>query len=270
MKSSRGFTIIEVIVVMAVFLFIIGAAIGIFLSVVLNQKAVLAEQQLINQVSYAEEYMSKAMRMAVADTSGNCLGQDSLGNSGYIYLLTRYDGSLHIFRGIRFLNQSTGYCQEFFIDNSTPALDGSNTPLNFNDPNNPVVLKELKGKNNDGVVDTTDTDAVPITSSALQFDPENPARFSINGSSGSTFASDRCTGPLHCGISNLDATQPMVTMLFNILVPSAAGTGAMCSTDATCKNGAVCSASKCIPVTAIQTTVSERNINANIGQRQKQ
>ena len=37
-KIKRGFTIIELIIVMAVFLFVIGAAIGIFISIVKNQK----------------------------------------------------------------------------------------------------------------------------------------------------------------------------------------------------------------------------------------
>ena len=39
MKSSKGFTIIELVVVMAVFLFIIGAAISIFLSVIIAEHA---------------------------------------------------------------------------------------------------------------------------------------------------------------------------------------------------------------------------------------
>ena len=84
-KNSAEFTIIELIVVMTVFLFIIGAAIGIFISIVKSQKKVLVEQQLVNQVSYVKEYMSKALRAAKVDSIG-----DYLGNKGDIYLLTHY------------------------------------------------------------------------------------------------------------------------------------------------------------------------------------
>ena len=63
-KKSAGFTIIELIVVMAVFLFVIGAAISVFISIIQHQKRVLAEQQILNQISYVEEYMSKSLRTA--------------------------------------------------------------------------------------------------------------------------------------------------------------------------------------------------------------
>jgi len=128
-KKYKGFTLIELIVVMSVFLFIIGAAIGIFIAVVQNQKQVLSEQELLNQISYTQEYMSKALRVAEADSvktdpGGNCLiyeGTDGtpLGsnNLGYIYLLTRHDISTGFFRGIKFINSSAkDACQEFFLD----------------------------------------------------------------------------------------------------------------------------------------------------------
>ena len=107
MSQNRGFTLIELIVVIAVFVFIIGAAIGIFLSVVQNQKKILAEQQFMNQISYAEEYMSKALRMAAVDIDGSCLIDphgSNQSNPGYIYLLTRYDTSKGLFKGIKFKN----------------------------------------------------------------------------------------------------------------------------------------------------------------------
>ena len=62
MNNNKGFTLIELIVVMTVFLLVIGAAMGIFISIVQNQKKILSEQELLNQISYVEEYMSKALR----------------------------------------------------------------------------------------------------------------------------------------------------------------------------------------------------------------
>lgn len=212
MKLSKGFTIIELVVVMAVFLFIIGAAISIFISVVQSQKKVLSEQQLVNQISYTEEYMSKALRMATADTTGSCLGS---GNKGYIYLLTPYDNNLSVFKGIKFLNQSNNICQQFVWDNANG------------------VLEEIK---NGGT-------AVPLTSTSLKI---NFTRFSINGSNGSTFTSDTnpgsnsCSSTLQCGASNADTVQPRVTIVMNINV---AGDSQE-------------------PIRTIQTTVSQRNLNA--------
>lgn len=183
-EFARGFTLVELIVVMAVFLFIIGAGLGIFISIVQNQKRVLAEQQLLNQISYMEEYMSKALRMAKTDTAGDCIGQRN------IYKPTRYDIGLEAYRGIKFINQSEldpsgdPVCQEFFLDNS--------------DPDN-IVLKELKNSDDDN-------DAVALTSSNLKI---NFIKFGINGTDGSDDLIP----------STSDGIQPRVTILLNITIP---------------------------------------------------
>jgi prepilin-type N-terminal cleavage/methylation domain-containing protein len=209
MKLSKGFTIIELIVVMAVFLFIIGAAIGIFLSIVQNQKKVLADQEFLNQISYVQEYMSKALRMAktaVTSSDTDCLPL------GYIYFLTRSNAGFY--QGIKFINQSdNNICQEFFLD-----ADG--------------VLKEIKGGGS----------PVALTSTNLQI---KSARFSINGSNGSTFASASggCSGTTQCGAWYKDAVQPRVTILLNVSI----------SGDSS--------------IRTVQTTVSQRNLNVNNGQR---
>jgi len=227
-RLLTGFTLIELIVVMAVFLFVIGAAISIFISIVQNQKKVLSEQQLLNQISYVEEYMSKALRMAKAETTENCLLDTHGANTdypGYIYLLTRYDASLQAFRGIKFINQSdNNACQEFFLDN---AVSG--------DTNTPLVLKELKNS-------TNDSNAVALTPSNLQI---TSARFSINGSNGSTFTSVSCTTNSKCGASDADVIQPRATILLNVKITGDSQE----------------------PNRVIQTTVSQRNLNVNNGQR---
>lgn len=193
MKTFKGFTLIELIVVMAVFLFIIGAAMGIFISIVQNQKRVLSETQLLNQISYVEEYMSKALRMAKT-------AEDSCIPPGYVYLLTNRDPTSGFYRGIRFLNPSDNdNCWEFFLDNYTHG-----------DSNTPLVLKELKNSNDY-------TKAVPLTPASLQFDPTNPIRFSINGSDGSP-SSLGCSDPNQCGSSNVDSVQPRVTILLNVKI----------------------------------------------------
>ncbi len=242
MKQSKGFTLIELIVVMAVFLFIIGAAIGIFISIIQNQKKVLAEQQILSQISYAEEYMSKALRMAAADTNNTCLP------SGYIYLLTNYDTSgpnAGFFRGIKFINKSDNdACQEFFLGNC--------------DPNNTASSVLCETKWIDGVAEP----AVAITSSALQI---NSVRFSINGSDGSTAG---CSDPNQCGAlsntSSFPQPQPRTTILLNVTIPAEnQGISANCSSNADCLPNQACELSvhKCASTRTIQTTVSQRNLN---------
>jgi prepilin-type N-terminal cleavage/methylation domain-containing protein len=205
MKLYKGFTLIELIVVIAVFLFIIGAAMGIFLSIVTSQKKVLAEQQFLNQISYVEEYMSKALRMAVADTSGTCSA-----NTGYIYLLTHWEDLPQSWEGIEFLN-SDGTCQEFYLGSC--------------DPNNPTSLVLCEKKDS--------ASPVALTPASLQFDSTNPIRFAVNGDAGG------CLGLPPCGASNIDASQPRVTILMKVKI---AGDSEE-------------------PNRTIQTTVSQRNLN---------
>ncbi len=178
---SKGFTLIELIVVIAVFLLVIGAAISIFISVVQNQRKILAEQELLSQTSYVIEYMSKALRVAKKDTTGACLGLDYI---GYSYLLTRRDLSNPYYQGIKFINQSDNdTCQEFFLDSSNAGG---------------AVLKELKNS-------TNSSSAVAITSSNINV---NSLRFSINGSSG-------LVGSL-IGASENDGIQPRVTIFLDV------------------------------------------------------
>jgi len=132
--NKNGFTLIELIVVMAVFLFVIGAAIGIFISIVQNQERILSQQELLSQMSYAEEIMSKAMRMAVKDDStsdpnGTCI------TAGKNYLLTPIDAIDGVYTGIKFLDQSdlnpsglgNPACVEFYLDELRHVLVESKT-----------------------------------------------------------------------------------------------------------------------------------------------
>lgn len=186
MKLTKGFTLIELIVVMAIFLIVIGTGISIFISIVQYQKRILAEQELLNQASFLVEYLSKAVRMAKKDTTGDCLGA---GYVGYIYLLTRPDTANDFYRGIRFINQSDNdACQEIYLDNS--------------DVNNPV-LKEIKnyipGENNP---------EVSLTSTKLKV---NSVRFGINGRDGLISSGVD-------GAKEDDGFQPRVTIYLDIKV----------------------------------------------------
>lgn len=143
MKKSEGFTLIEMVIVMSIFLFVTGAAIGIFISVINNQKAILSEQEIVNQTSYIVEYLSKSLRMAKRDLTGSCLGQDYQDHS---YLLTKYDTLIGSYRGIKFIDQlDNNSCSEIYLDNSDAE---NNVIKKIRNGENPVSLSSNKMKIN--------------------------------------------------------------------------------------------------------------------------
>jgi prepilin-type N-terminal cleavage/methylation domain-containing protein len=177
-NKTNGFTLIEVIVVMAVFMLIVGSAISIFISIVQHQKNILAEQELLNQSSYAIETISKALRMAGRDDVGDCI------SVGYNYMLSEWNLTLRGYTHIKFLNQSdidflgNQACQEFYLD------DG--------------VLKEVKR-----YLVADPINPIAITSAKLKV---NSLVFAINGDKTKEGASD------------IDGVQPRVTIFMDIQV----------------------------------------------------
>lgn len=225
---GKGFTIIEMIVVIAVFLFVVGAALGIFIQLVISQKRVLAQQQILSQISYVQEYMSKALRMAKTSRTQEDIACMEAG--GRIYILTQHNGS---YKGIKFINQSNlenniPICQEFYLDGG--------------------VLKELKNSIN------TD-DAVALTSSSIVHIKD--VKFAINGS-----VTPHCINDSSCGAFGTDEVQPRVTILMEVFLPN--GTGTACDEYADCQNNTKCdmAINQCQPVQVFQTTISQRNLNA--------
>jgi len=107
--KKGGFTLIEMLAAVMIFSLIIGAISGVFISSFRSQKSALSSQRLLNQISYALEYMSRALRMASKQTADipDCLSQDGLN-----YEIT-HSGS-----GLKFINHlEEDDCQEFFLEN---------------------------------------------------------------------------------------------------------------------------------------------------------
>lgn len=109
-QKSSGVTIIELIVVLAIFLIIMSATVSIFLSIIQHQKRILIDQESLNQISYATEYISRSIRDSVVDETGSCIE-----SSGNIYLLTHYNSLDGFYEGIKFISKDNT-CQEFFLD----------------------------------------------------------------------------------------------------------------------------------------------------------
>jgi prepilin-type N-terminal cleavage/methylation domain-containing protein len=101
-----GFTLVEMLVVIGIFSLIVGAISGIFLSGILSQRRILAEQEISDQTSYLLEYIGRALRMAKKDDLDgvNCLLGDKVN-----YEINSAKNE------IKFRNYKDE-CQRFFLD----------------------------------------------------------------------------------------------------------------------------------------------------------
>ena len=119
---NKGFTLVEVVVSVAVFGIIIAGPTGLFVLSLRNQNMSLALGETIDNTSHAVEYMSRALRMARKDKTGNC-----------ITLNYNYENPGGVTSKIRFLNYQ-GYCQQFsLIGNQIlmqKSTDGTSANLN--------------------------------------------------------------------------------------------------------------------------------------------
>lgn len=108
MKNNKGFTLIEMVVAIAVFTLVVGAATGLFVSGLRAQRQSLATYELLDQTSYLMEYMSRAVRMAWKDDitigglTNNCLSGDRVNYE--------FSGQCLKFRNYK------NNCQQFCLD----------------------------------------------------------------------------------------------------------------------------------------------------------
>lgn len=112
--KQDGFSLIELAIVLAIFLVVVGAMVNIFISMVANQKKILAELALARQTSFAMEYLSGGLRFAKPDPDGSCLG-----TKGGVWLLTHCgnDVNAKACSGVKFINSlGSNACTEVFLD----------------------------------------------------------------------------------------------------------------------------------------------------------
>lgn len=117
-KSSKGVTLIEMLVAVIAFSMIAIAITNAFLSSVRMQRRILEEQKMLGEVSYAMEYMTRALRMAGRDRDGACIGIE--------------ENYRQIANGIRFLNYDRENCREFVLEDGIIKEsfgEGPRTPL---------------------------------------------------------------------------------------------------------------------------------------------
>jgi prepilin-type N-terminal cleavage/methylation domain-containing protein len=122
-SENKGYTLIEVLVAMAIFFVLVAGPTGLFVASLRNQTRILGLREVIDNTSYSLEYMSRALRMAKKELNcGNIIEPNTckcLKDNGYgfNYEVTRSG------KGIRFNNyQNPSVCQEFFWDESDGRL----------------------------------------------------------------------------------------------------------------------------------------------------
>jgi hypothetical protein len=127
----------ELLVVIAIFSIAIGSITGIFISGLSSQRRILAEQDILNQISYAIEYMGRAIRMAKKDDisiSGqtkNCLSGNKVNYE------TPTESEIK-FRN--YLNQ----CQRFYLSSNQIFEEKEGTVLALTSPK--IKVNTLKFK----------------------------------------------------------------------------------------------------------------------------
>ncbi len=72
-SKNNGFTLIELMIAITMFSVIVGAIISLLVSAIQLQRYNLAYQQLLDQTSYAIEYMGRLIRMAKKASDSNCI-----------------------------------------------------------------------------------------------------------------------------------------------------------------------------------------------------
>lgn len=114
---NKSYTLIEILVAVSIFTIVIAAPTGFLVGSLKGQQKALASQKLLDNTSYALEYISRSLRMAKKDTIGSCISPlDSTNYRNYEKTDFRelngigYSGS-----GIKFKNYQE-VCQEFFLD----------------------------------------------------------------------------------------------------------------------------------------------------------
>jgi prepilin-type N-terminal cleavage/methylation domain-containing protein len=107
--SNKGYTLIEILVGISVFLILIAISVNFFVSSLEMQQKALLSQRMLDNISYTIEYMSRALRMAQKDKVGSCVGV----NNNYATTTTGIGG-------IKFLNYR-GECWEFYRSATSTA-----------------------------------------------------------------------------------------------------------------------------------------------------
>ena len=124
--ATKGYTLIEIMVAVGIFFAIIAAPSGFFVGSLKGQQRALASQELLDNVSYALEYISRSLRMAKKDDieikgiTCNCCPSGDRVN----YEVTDQSQRI-IFRNY------DNKCQEFYLDDGGRLKESKDGVINY-------------------------------------------------------------------------------------------------------------------------------------------
>jgi len=123
--ATKGYTLIEILVAVSVFFVVIAAPTGFFVASLKGQQKALMSQEMVDNVSYTLERVTRAVRMAKKETScadpGDPSTCDCLKNMGYGYNYELIDEADR--KGLRFKSyHPEPVCQEIFWDKNDNRL----------------------------------------------------------------------------------------------------------------------------------------------------
>lgn len=117
---KKGFTLVELLTSVAIFGFASAIVVGLLIYAINLQRAVIAQQKLLDEASFVMEYMARALKFAQKDDLGSCI------DYGKNYKVENLVGSYKNAK-ITFLypdphSPDTTICRSFFLDESTLRL----------------------------------------------------------------------------------------------------------------------------------------------------
>lgn len=142
--KKEGFTLLEMLVAIGVFLISIGIITGIFVTAIRQQRMALTSQTISDQTSFALEYMGRALRLAKKELAApTCLSQSGLNYE--IPVAYRIGGNENIGTGLRFINHLQGdECQEFFLENGRLKYRSPRWPQPLDLTSNKLEITSLR------------------------------------------------------------------------------------------------------------------------------
>jgi len=123
--AQNGFTLVEMIVAVSIFLLIMMVLMQMFEMSLKIQRKFLAKSEAASEISYLMEYLSRSVRMAQKDTGGSCIGA----NNNYFSSSSGVAGELKF-------KTSNGDCLKIYLENEAlwETINNTTPPYRLTSP----------------------------------------------------------------------------------------------------------------------------------------
>lgn len=142
MRNINGYTLIEIMVAVSIFFIVIAGPTSFLIYSLKSQQRVLAYQTILDNVSYALEYMSRAVRMAEKDDRE--IGGDSVSCLAGYMVNFEVNGDKN---EIKFRNYNNK-CQRFYFEDGKLMMEDEqgSVPLTSDDLEITSLKFEVSGE----------------------------------------------------------------------------------------------------------------------------